>query len=60
MTCRASEKTQTAGSNLIGKDFSPTMKDFVNTGFDFSPIEDYLDHKVDVLLKRKILLVLSI
>ena len=47
MVGRAFEEAQTMGSNLAGKDFAPRVDDFDHTGFDFSPTEGYLDHKVD-------------
>lgn len=39
-------------SILVGKDFSTTVKDFVHTGVDFVPTEDYPDHKVDLVQGR--------
>ena len=52
MACRVFEEAQTAGSNLVGKDYAPTMEDFDHTGFDFAPTEGYLDHKVDFVRGR--------
>ena len=49
---RAFEETQTVGSNLSGKHFTPTVEDFVHMGPKFVPTEGYLDHKEDLVPGR--------
>ena len=49
---KAFEEAQPAGSNLVDKDYAPKLEDFDHRGFDFSPNEGYLDHKVDYVHGR--------
>lgn len=52
MTYNTFEETQTTESILVGKDFSPTVEDFVHRESGFVPTEGYLAHKEDSVLGR--------
>lgn len=52
MECKAFEETHIADSILFGKDFPPTVGDFVHIEYGFVPTQGYLAHKEDSFTGR--------